>query len=84
MKSGTDFRSFSKISVSFDKNSNRISAETKKIVIDSSIEVDKEIDKVTKDFFGNYLLSYCYLFITNGILDASIGRKVTFRSKREE
>ena len=42
----------SKISVVFHEISNGIEIETEKIVIDSSVEEDKDIKVVTEDFFG--------------------------------
>ena len=52
VKSGSDFRHFSRIQVRFDENSNRPSIETEKIEIDGTIEEDSEIKEVTDKFLG--------------------------------
>ncbi len=52
IKSGSDFKEFSKISITFDDNSNRPSAEITKIEITSDIEEDVEMKKITEEFLG--------------------------------
>ena len=54
VKSGSDFKEFSKISVWFDKNSNKPCVKVDKIDITSDIEEDKEMKQITDDFLGKF------------------------------
>eukprot|EP00795_Rhopilema_esculentum_P001141 gene1141-15487_t len=52
VKSGSDFKEFSRISVHFDENSNRHEFDVVKVTLDSSVKEDEEINGITDEFLA--------------------------------
>ena len=59
IKSGTDFRNMSQITLTFDNN-NKVEIGIEEVVIDSSVAEDPEIRKVTEKYQGTLLKSRTY------------------------
>ena len=52
VKSGSDFKEFSKISIHFDENSNRHEFDVVKVTLDGSVKEDEEVNAITDEFLG--------------------------------
>lgn len=62
IKSGTDFREYSKIKLNF-QNKNKVDVQIEKCIVDSSIQEDKELKEVVDKYVGKSLLSTTFVSV---------------------
>jgi len=60
VKSGTDFRSFGKITLAFDDAYETFSVDVEKIEVISSVEEDSYIKDITSKYMGNISSFFFY------------------------
>ena len=55
LKSGTDFRMMSQLTLTFHEKSKKVDVDVEQIVIDSKVPEDKEVRDVVREYESEYL-----------------------------